>query len=81
MGIEWEFYNQAIINLKRRETIFEVGYLKVISPLDPKKEKRYIEPVRGNEIDNLYNMIAWMDDYVNPTADGMISLRRISSVH
>jgi hypothetical protein len=25
MGLEWAFNNQAIINLKRREMIFEVG--------------------------------------------------------
>jgi hypothetical protein len=29
MGLEWEFDNQMIINLKRRKMIFEVGYLKV----------------------------------------------------
>jgi hypothetical protein len=35
MGLEWDFDNQAIINLKRMEMIFEVGYLKFIAPLDP----------------------------------------------
>jgi hypothetical protein len=35
MGLEWNFYNQAFINLKRREMIFEVRDLKVTSPLDP----------------------------------------------
>jgi hypothetical protein len=38
--------------------IFEVGDLKVTAPLDLKKGKRYIEPAKGNKIDNLYNMIA-----------------------
>jgi hypothetical protein len=37
--------------------IFEVGYLKVTTPLDPSEGKIYIEPTRGNDIDNLYNMI------------------------
>jgi hypothetical protein len=68
-----------IINLKRREMIFEVGDLKVTAPLDPSEGKRYIEPTRGNDIDNLYNMTAWMDDYVNLTADGALSWRSISS--
>jgi hypothetical protein len=77
MGIEWAFDNQAIINLKRKETIFEVGDLKVTPPLDPTKGKRYIEPSRGNNIANLYNMIVWMDDYVNPTVDGVLSWRSI----
>jgi hypothetical protein len=73
MGLEWDFDNQAIINLKRREMIFEVGDLKVIAPLDPSEGKRYIEPTRGNDIDNLYNMTAWMEDYVNLTIDGALS--------
>jgi hypothetical protein len=56
MGLEWAFDNHEIINLKRREMIFEVGDLKVTMPLDPTEGKRYIEPTKGNEIDNLYNM-------------------------
>jgi hypothetical protein len=80
MGLEWAFDNQVIINLKRRKMIFEVGDLKVIAPLDPMEGKRYIEPARWNKIDNLYNMTACMDDYVNPTTNGALSWRSISSV-
>jgi hypothetical protein len=58
MGLEWAFYNQEIINLKKREMIFEVGDLKVTVLLDPIEGKRYIEPTKGNKIDNLYNMTA-----------------------
>jgi hypothetical protein len=79
MGIEWEFYNKDITNMKRREMIFEVGDLNITTPLDPTKGKRYINPTRGNEIDNLYNMTVWLDDYVKPTADGVLSWRSISS--
>jgi hypothetical protein len=78
MGLEWAFDNQTIINLKRREMIFEVRDLKVTTPLDPTKGTRYIEPTKGNEIENLYNMTVRMDDYVNPTTDGALSWRRIS---
>jgi hypothetical protein len=39
MGLEWDFDNQEIINLKRREMIFEVGDLKVTAPLDPSEGK------------------------------------------
>jgi hypothetical protein len=53
--------------------IFEVGDLKVTAPLDPTEGKRYIDPTRGNDIENLHNMITWMDDYVNPTTDGELS--------
>ena len=59
--------------------IFEFIYLRVTAPLDPTKGKRYINPSRGNDIDNLYNMTTWMDDYVNPTVDGALSLRSIKS--
>jgi hypothetical protein len=58
MGLEWNFDSQDIINLKRGEMIFEVGYLRVIAPLDPLEGKRYIETARGNTIENLYNMTA-----------------------
>ena len=58
MRLEWTFENQGIITLKKMEMIFEVGDLKVTSPLDPTEGKRYIEPAKGNEIDNLYNMIS-----------------------
>jgi hypothetical protein len=56
MGLERDFDNQAIINLKRREMIFEVGYLKDTTPLDPSEGNIYIELARGNYIDNLYTM-------------------------
>jgi hypothetical protein len=34
MGLERDFDNQAIINLKRREMIIEVSDLKFTTPLD-----------------------------------------------
>jgi hypothetical protein len=79
MGLEWEFDNQEIINLKRMEMIFEVGNLKVTAPLDPTEGKRYMELVRENNIDNLHKMIKRMDDYVNPTVDGVLSWISTSS--
>jgi len=65
--------------MKRREMIFEVGDLKVTAMLDPTEGNRYIEPARGNKIDNLYNMSVWMDDYVNTMKNGALSWRRIRS--
>jgi hypothetical protein len=65
--------------MKRREMMFEVGYLKVTVMLDPTERNRYIELVRGNEIDNLYNMSVWMDDYVNTMKNGALSWRNIRS--
>jgi hypothetical protein len=81
MGLEWSFDNREIINLNRREMIFEFGDIKVIVPLDPIEGKRYIEPTKGIKIYNLYNMIARMDDYVNPNVDGALSWRIISSCY
>jgi hypothetical protein len=79
MGLEWAFDNKSIINLKRREMIFEVGELKVTAPLDAKEGRRYIEPTKGDEIENLYNIIVRINDYVNPTTESALSWRSISS--
>jgi len=51
----------------------------VTIPLDPTEGNRYTEPIRGKKIRKLYNMTAWMDDYVNLIVDGALSWRRISS--
>jgi hypothetical protein len=61
----------------------------IISPLsfraennpdqDPNEGRRYLELTKRKEIDNLYNMIAQMDDYVNPTTGGVLSWRSIFS--
>jgi hypothetical protein len=39
MGLEWDFYTQAITNLKIMDMIFRVGDLKVTTPLDPSEGK------------------------------------------
>jgi hypothetical protein len=35
LGLDWAFSNQAMINLKTQKMIFQLGYYRVISPLDP----------------------------------------------
>jgi hypothetical protein len=35
MGLDWEFDNQAIVNLKNKKITFESGNYRVIKPLDP----------------------------------------------
>jgi hypothetical protein len=59
LGLDWAFDNQMIINLKKREMIFEVGDLNFTAPLDPMKDRRYAEPSQ-KEIDILYNMTTHM---------------------
>jgi hypothetical protein len=44
LGLDWEFENQAIINLKTRKTTFESGEYRVIAPLDPSEGERIVEP-------------------------------------
>jgi len=52
--------------------IFEVEYLKVTVSLDPSEGRRYVELVKGKELDNLYKMAMRMDDYLNPTSNGVL---------
>jgi hypothetical protein len=42
LGLDLAFKNQEIINLKKREMIFEGGGLKVSVPLDPMEEIKYV---------------------------------------
>jgi hypothetical protein len=53
LGLDWAFDNQVIINLKKREMIFEGGGLKVSKPLDPTELDRvriiYIEDDEGED--------------------------------
>jgi hypothetical protein len=39
LGLDWEFDNQVVINLKTWKMTFESGEYRVIAPLDPQKEK------------------------------------------
>jgi hypothetical protein len=83
LGMDWAFENQTIINLKTRKMIFESGEYKVISPLDPSEGERYVEPVTENmlteDVNQLYRTTAHEEDYINPTADGILSWRSYSS--
>jgi len=59
--------------------IFKVGNLKVTAPLDSLEGKRYIEWIRGTDMENLYNLNSWMGDYVDPLTNGVISWRSSSA--
>jgi hypothetical protein len=81
LGLDWVFENQAIINLKMRKMTFESGEYRVIAPLDPSEGERFVEPtcLDLEEINQLYRTTAREEDYVNPTADGVLSWRSIMS--
>jgi hypothetical protein len=55
LGLDWDFNNQTIINLKTRKMIFESGEYIVITPLDPSKGGRYMETVIENIITEYFN--------------------------
>ena len=77
LGIEWAFDNLVVITLKKKQMTFEGYNIRIITPLDPSMGHRHSEPIRAEEqareIDDFYKMIAMQDDYINPTADGMLS--------
>ena len=60
LGLDWEFSNMVILNLKKRKMIFESNNMKVIVPLDPLEEARYTKRVKEEcnaiYIDNIYQM-------------------------
>jgi hypothetical protein len=79
VGLDLDFDNQTLIDLKKRHIVFEVRDWKVIAPLDPIEGRRYVEPMKGKDLDNLYNVTTHMDDYVNPTSYGALIWRIITS--
>ena len=81
LSLDWVFENQTIINLKTRKVTFESRYYRVIAPLDPLEGERFIEPtfLDLEEINQLYRTTACGEDYINPTTDGVLSWRSITS--
>ena len=81
MGLEWAFDNHSIINLKKRNMTFKSGEYKFIAPLDPYEGERFVEPtcLDLEEINQFYKTTMHKKDYVNPTANGVLSWRSITS--
>jgi hypothetical protein len=81
LGLDCTFYNQTIINLKTRKMEFESRDYRVIALLDPSEGERFVEPtcLDLEEINHLYRTTACTKYYVNPTADGVLSWRSITS--
>jgi hypothetical protein len=75
LGLDWAFDNHAIINLKTRKMTFESGEYRVIAPLDPSEGERFVDEtcLDMEEINQLYRTTTQEEDYVNPTADGVLS--------
>jgi hypothetical protein len=83
LGLYWAFDNQVIIILKSRKMILVSGEYRVIALLYPSEGGRYVEPVTDNilieDVNQIYRTTMCEEDYINPTADGMLSWRSISS--
>jgi hypothetical protein len=60
---------------------FESREYRVIVPLDPSKGERFVEPtcLDLKEINKLYRTTVYEAYYINPTADGVLSWRSITS--
>jgi len=52
LGIDWATDMNGVINLKKRNVIFEKKSLYVIIPLDPTEGSHYTELVHDYEIDD-----------------------------
>ena len=83
LSIDWATNMNGVINIKKWKMIFENKLLHVIVPLDPTEGSHYTEPVCDYEseadLDCIYKITAWDQDWVNLTADGRITWDRVSS--
>ena len=80
LGIDWATDMNGVINLKKHKMIFEKMPICVVVPLDPIEGSCYMELVhdydRENDMDCIYKITTWEQDWVNPIADGQISWER-----
>jgi hypothetical protein len=83
LGIDWDFNNLIVVDLKKRRMTFEGDGLRVIAPLDPDEGHRYTKPIREEdyayEIENIYKLTTRQHDYINHTTDGNLSWRSESA--
>jgi hypothetical protein len=79
LGIDWDFKNLTVVELKKRIMEFECDGLRFITPLDLNEGHRYIEPIREEdhtyELENIYKLTTKQQDYINPTSYGNLIWR------
>lgn len=80
LGIDWATDMNGVINRKNTRMIFEKNSLHIVVPAEG---SRYTERVRNydsdNDLDCIYKISVWEQDWVNPTTNGRISWERKSS--
>jgi hypothetical protein len=86
LSIDWSYDNYMVIDLKKYTMTFKENRIKVVQPLDMYVGPRYTEPMdnnmEGEDLDQLYTVIVGIrEDYINPTADGLVSWRSIQSAN
>jgi hypothetical protein len=82
-GIDWAFDNKVVLNLNKRQISFEIDTVCMVAPVDHYEGDRYNDTMDEygwrSTIENIYNIIGYRDDYINPTIDGELSWRTIKS--
>lgn len=82
LGIEWDFDNNVIINLKKQTMMLESENLKLITLLDMRGDrhtKLVKEEAEDENIGEMHNIRTQHEDYFNPTINGEPSWRSICS--
>ena len=57
LGIDWEIYNQTIINFKKRIVPFEDYEIIVATPINPLEGQRYVQPMHSEGKDNYLDQL------------------------
>ena len=83
LGIDWAIDNQTIINFKKMILSFEDNEMRVVSPIGPLEGQRYVEFVyndgHGGYHEQIYNVTAMQEDYINPIENGNLSWKSVDS--
>jgi hypothetical protein len=62
LGIDWDFNNSTVVDLKKRIMEFECDGLRVIAPLFPDEGFIYTKPIGEEDctckLENIYKLIA-----------------------
>lgn len=83
LGIDWATDMKGVINLKKQKMILKKKSLHVVIPLNSVEGECYIEPMHDDgsddEMDCIYKITSWDQEWVNPTIDGRVSWEHMSS--
>ena len=84
LGIDWEYENYVIIDLKRETMTFEANGMNVILLLDPYHGLRYTklahDVMERDVLNQIYHVTSRKRvDYINPTVDRSLGLKTIYS--